>query len=75
MVDMFEKEQNCPTLNEDWSLYFGDSVESICYHGTLNAFIITTRDNKIKVFDSSSNSKLCEVSDNKKGMVYIDELS
>ena len=46
------------SFQEDASLLLGSSIESICFHQSLNVFIITTSDNHVKVFDPQSGTFL-----------------
>ena len=48
-------------FHEDSSLKLGDSIESICFHHSLNVFLVTTTDKQIKVFDSHSAAQFTSV--------------
>lgn len=59
-------------FHEDFSLKLGDSIETICFHPALNVFVVTTKDRKLRVFDSHSAVKLTDVDVNhKKGLLLV----
>lgn len=48
-------------LEEDGCIELGDSIEGLCFHQALNVFLVTTRENNIRVFDPHSSLKLSDV--------------
>ena len=46
---------------EDSLLTLGDDIECISFHSGLNVFLVTTSTGQLRVFDSTSYTKLYEV--------------
>ena len=48
-------------IEEDGTLELGDNIKTLCFHQTLNVFLVTTKDNRIRVFDPHTSLKLADV--------------
>lgn len=48
-------------LEEDGSIELGESIESLSFHQALNVFLVTTRHERLRVYDPHSSLKLSDV--------------